>query len=127
MIFFLAIHIIWEFTIYGLQEKMQLWILLIYFMLIGNGKVQGLYLEFDVALPMLARAVNSHFTVSVLINSRFPVFLLCERRKAGNCRNTADEYGGNPAKRFFRLLFASFTCWWVTGLGLVHNMMEGHV
>ena len=53
-------------------------------MLIGNGKVWGLYSDTHAALPLLAGAVNSHF----------PVFLHSERRKAGNCRFTAALIGG---------------------------------
>ena len=104
VIFFFSLFKSYENSLYmGSKKKTQLWILSFYFMLIGNGKVLGLYLDTHAALPPLAWAVNSHFPVSVLINSQFPVFLHSERRKTGNCRNTADAYGGNPAKRFFRL------------------------
>ena len=84
VIFLLSIRIIWEFTRYGLQEKMELSILSFCFMLIGNGKVLRLYSDTLAALPPLAWAVNSHF----------PVFLLYERRKADNCSFTATSIGG---------------------------------
>ncbi|KAJ8618335.1 hypothetical protein MRB53_014521 [Persea americana] len=48
-------------------------------MLIGNGKVLLRYSDTHTELPLLAWAVNS----------QFPVFLHCERRKAGNCSFTA--------------------------------------
>ena len=82
--FFLSIQIIWEFTSYGLQEKTELLILSFYFMLIGNGKVLLRYSDTHTQLPLLAWAVNSHF----------PAFLHCERRKAGNCSFTAALIGG---------------------------------
>ena len=84
VIFFLSVHIIWEFTRYGLQEKTELLILSFYFMLIGNGKVLRLYSDTHAALPPLAPAVNSYF----------PDFLRSERRKTGNCRFTAVLTGG---------------------------------
>ena len=56
--FFLSIQIIWEFTRYGLQEKMELLILSFYFTLIGNGKVPRLSLGTHAALPLLAWEVN---------------------------------------------------------------------
>jgi len=55
--FFLSIHIIWEFTRYGLHEKTELLILSFYFMLIGNGKVLRLYLDTHAALPLLASRI----------------------------------------------------------------------
>ena len=79
MIFFLSIHIMWEFTRYGLQEKTELLILSFYFTSIGNGKVLRLYSDSHAVLPQLAWAVNSHF----------PVFLRSERRKTGICSFTA--------------------------------------
>ena len=79
MIFFLSIHIMWEFTRYGLQEKTELLILSFYFTSIGNGKVLRLYSDSHADLPQLAWAVNSHF----------PVFLRSERRKTGICSFTA--------------------------------------
>ena len=84
MIFFLSIHIMWEFTRYGLQEKTELLILSFYFTSIGNGKVLRLYSDSHAVLPQLAWAVNSHF----------PVVLRSERRKTGNCSFTADLNGG---------------------------------
>ncbi|XXG76363.1 hypothetical protein AAC387_Pa08g0728 [Persea americana] len=74
----------WEFTRYRLQEKTERLILSFYFMLIGNGKVLRLYPDTHAALPPLAEAVKSHF----------PVFLHCERRKAGSCSFTAALIGG---------------------------------
>ena len=79
MIFFLSIHIMWEFTRYGLQEKTELLILSFYFTSIGNGKVLRLYSDSHAVLPQLAWAVNSHFLV----------FLRSERRKTGICSFTA--------------------------------------
>ena len=79
MIFFLSIHIMWEFTRYGLQEKTELLILSFHFTSIGNGKVLRLYSDSQAVLPQLAWAVNSHF----------PVFLRSERRKTGICSFTA--------------------------------------
>ena len=84
VIFLLSIRIIWEFTRYGLQEKMELSILSFCFMLIGNGKVLRLYSDARAALPLLEWAVNSHF----------PVFLHSEGRKTGNCSFTATLTGG---------------------------------
>ena len=109
--FFLSIHNISEFTRYGLQEKTELLILSFYFMLIGNGKFLRLYYDTHAALPLLARAVNSHFPVflhyerrktgscsftAALIGGKldFPAFLRSERRKAGNCSFTAALIGG---------------------------------
>jgi len=37
--FLLSIHVTWEFTRYGIQEKTEPPILSFYFMSIGNGKV----------------------------------------------------------------------------------------
>ena len=79
MIFFLSIHIMWEFTRYGLQEKTELLILSFYFTSIGNGKVLRLYSDSHAVLPQLAWAVNSHF----------PVFNRSERRKTGICSFTS--------------------------------------
>ena len=84
VIFFLSTHIMWEFTRYGLQEKTERLILSFDLMLIGNGKVLRLYSDTHAALPPLAWAVKSHF----------PVFLHCERRKAGSCSFTAALIGG---------------------------------
>ena len=120
MILFLSIHIMWEFTRYGLQEKTELLILSFYSMLVGNGKVLRLYSDTHAALPLLARAVNSnspvflrsegrktgiHTFTAVLIggNVDFPVFLRSERRKAGNSRYDAGTYGGYLSIRFFIL------------------------
>ena len=69
------------------------------------------------ALPLLQPAVNL----------QFPVFLLSERRKTGNCSYTACTYGGKLKNRFFSLFFPSFALLWVTGRGLVQRMMEAHV
>ena len=93
MIFFLSIHIMWEFTRYGLQEKRELLILSFYFTSIGNGKVLRLYSDSHAVLPQLAWAVNSHF----------PAFLRSERRKAGNSRYAKGTYGGYLSIRFFYL------------------------
>ena len=112
MIFFLSIHIMWEFTRYGLQEKTELLILSFYFTSIGNGKVLRLYSDSHAVLPQLAWAVNSHFPVflrserrktgicsftAALIRGKldFPVFLRSEGRKTGICRFTAVLVGGN--------------------------------
>ena len=106
MIFSLSIHIMWEFTRYGLQEKIELLILSFYFTSIGNGKVLRLYSDSHAVLPQLAWAVNSHFPVflrserrktgicsftAALIRSKldFPIFLGSERRKTGFCSFTA--------------------------------------
>ena len=115
-----SIHIIWEFPRCGLQEKTELLILSFYFVLIGNGKVVRLYLETHAALPQLAWAGESHFSVflhserwktgncsftAVPIGGKvdFPAFLRSERRKTGNCRYAAGTYGGNLSIRFFIL------------------------
>ena len=112
MIFFLSIHIMWEFTGNGLQEKTELLILSFYFTSIGNGKVLRLYSDSHAVLPQLAWAVNSHFPVflrserrktgicsftAALIRGKldFPVFLRSEGRKTGICRFTAVLVGGN--------------------------------
>ena len=112
MIFFLSIHIMWEFTRYGLQEKTELLILSFYFTSIGNGKVLRLYSDSHAVLPQLAWAVNSHFPVflrserrktgicsftAALIRGKldFPVFLRSEGRKTGICSFTAVLIGGN--------------------------------
>ena len=112
MIFFLSIHIMWEFTRYGLQEKTELLILSFYFTSIGNGKVLRLYSDSHAVLPQLAWAVNSHFPVflrserrktgicsftAALIRGKldFPVFLRSEGRKTGIRRFTAVLIGGN--------------------------------
>ena len=109
--FLLSIHIVREFTGYGLQEKTELLILSIYFVLIGNGKVLRPSLDTHTALPLLAWAVNSHFQVFLhserkkLSNCSFtaaltggkldsPVFLHSEKRKAGSCSFTAVLIGG---------------------------------
>ena len=78
--FFLSVHIIWEFTRYGLQEKTEMERSCGN----GNGKVSRLHSDTHAALPLLAWAVNSHF----------PVFLLSEWRKTGNCSFTAVLIGG---------------------------------
>ena len=91
MIFFLSIHIMWEFTRYGLQEKTELLILSFYFTSIGNGKVLRLYSDSHAVLPQLAWAVNSHF----------PVFLRSERRKTGICSFTAALIRGKLDFPFF--------------------------
>ena len=84
VIFFPSIHNIWEFTRYGLQGKTELLALSFYFILIGSGKFLRLYSDTDAALPLLARAANSHFKF----------FLHPERRKTGNCSFTAALMGG---------------------------------
>ena len=118
--FFLSIQIIWEFTRYGLQEKTELLILSFYSMLVGNGKVLRLYSDTHAALPLLARAVNSHSPVLLHSEGRktgnssftaariggkpdFPAFLRSEGRKAGNCRFTAVRIGGKVGFRDFLL------------------------
>ena len=78
--FFLSVHIIWEFTRYGLQEKTEMERSCGN----GNGKVSRLHSDTHAALPLLAWAVNSHF----------PVFLLSEWRETGNCSFTAVLIGG---------------------------------
>ena len=112
MIFFLSIHIMWEFTRYGLQEKTELLILSFYFTSIGNGKVLRLYSDSHAVLPHLVWAVNSHFPAflrserrktgicsftAALIRGKldFPFFLRSERRKTGICSFTAVLIGGN--------------------------------
>ena len=64
VIFFLSIHIMWEFTRYGQQEKMERLILSFDLMLIGNGKVLRLYSDTHAALPPLPSAVKSIFQFS---------------------------------------------------------------
>ena len=81
---FLSIHIIWEPTRYGLEEKTELLILSLYFMSNWNGKVLRFYSDTRASLPLLARALNSHFKV----------FLRSGRRKTGNCSFTAAPIGG---------------------------------
>ena len=112
MIFFLSIHIMWEFTRYRLQEKTELLILSFYFTSIGNGKVFRLYSDSHAVLPQLAWAVNSHFQVflrserrktgicsftAALIRDKldFPAFLRSEGRKTGILSFTAVLIGGN--------------------------------
>ena len=107
--FFLSIHIMREFTRYGLQEKTERLILSFYLMLIGNGKVLRLYSDTHAALPPLAWAVKSHF----------PFFLRSERRKTGNCTYAAGTCVGDLSIRFFNPLFPSFAYWWVMGRGVV--------
>ena len=75
---FLSIHIIWEPTRYGLEEKTEILILSLYFMSNWNGKVLRFYSDTRASLPLLARALNSHFKV----------FLRSGRRKTGNCSFT---------------------------------------
>ena len=82
--FFVSIHIIWEFSRYGLQEKAELPILSFCFMLIENGKAWRLSLDTRAALPLIARGANSHF----------PVFLHYERGKTCKCSFTAALVGG---------------------------------
>ena len=81
---FLSIHIIWEPTRYGLEEKTELLILSLYFMSNWNGKVLRFYSDTRASLPLLASALNSHFKV----------FLRSGRRKTGNCSFTAAPIGG---------------------------------
>ena len=81
---FLSIHIIWEPTRYGLEEKTEILILSLYFMSNWNGKVLRFYSDTRASLPLLARALNSHFKV----------FLPSGRRKTGNCSFTAAPIGG---------------------------------
>ena len=71
---FLSIHIVWEFTRYGLEEKTELLILSFYVMSIGNGKVLRLYSDTRASLPLVAWALNLDFQV----------FLHSERRKTWN-------------------------------------------
>ncbi|KAJ8634041.1 hypothetical protein MRB53_027377 [Persea americana] len=80
-------------------------------MLVGNGKVLRLYSDTHAALPLLARAVNSHSPVflrsegrktgnssftAALIGGKldFPAFVRSGGRKTGNCRFTAVPIGG---------------------------------
>ena len=108
---FLSIHIIWEPTRYGLEEKTELLILSLYFMSNWNGKVLRFYSDTRASLPLLARALNSHFKVFLRSGRRktgncsftaapiggkldFPVFLRSEGRKSGNCSFTASFIGG---------------------------------
>ncbi|XXG73908.1 hypothetical protein AAC387_Pa07g2754 [Persea americana] len=80
-------------------------------MLVGNGKFLRLQSDSHAALPLHARAVNSHFPVflhyerrktgscsftAALVGGKldFPAFLRSERRKAGNCSFTAALIGG---------------------------------
>ena len=81
---FLSIHIIWEPTRYGLEEKTEILILSLYFMSNWNGKVLRFYSDTRASLPLLASALNSHFKV----------FLRSGRRKTGNCSFTAAPIGG---------------------------------
>ena len=108
---FLSIHTIWEPTRYGLEEKTEILILSLYFMSNWNGKVLRFYSDTRASLPLLARALNSHFKVFLRSGRRktgncsftaapiggkldFPVFLRSERRKAGICSFTAAPIGG---------------------------------
>ena len=108
---FLSIHIIWEPTRYGLEEKTEILILSLYFMSNWNGKVLRFYSDTRASLPLLARALNSHFKVFLRSGRRktgncsftaapiggkldFPVFLRSERRKTGICSFTAAPIGG---------------------------------
>ena len=108
---FLSIHIIWEPTRYGLEEKTEILILSLYFMSNWNGKVLRFYSDTRASLPLLARALNSHFKVFLRSGRRktgncsftaapiggkldFPVFLRSKGRKTGNCSFTASFIGG---------------------------------
>ena len=108
---FLSIHIIWEPTRYGLEEKTELLILSLYFMSNWNGKVLRFYSDTRASLPLLASALNSHFKVFLRSGRRktgdcsftaapiggkldFPVFLRSKGRKSGNCSFTASFIGG---------------------------------
>ena len=108
---FLSIHIIWEPTRYGLEEKTEILILSLYFMSNWNGKVLRFYSDTRASLPLLARALNSHFKVFLRSGRRktgncsftaapiggkldFPVFLRSKGRKSGNCSFTAAPIGG---------------------------------
>ena len=108
---FLSIHIIWEPTRYGLEEKTELLILSLYFMSNWNGKVLRFYSDTRASLPLLASALNSHFKVFLRSGRRktgncsftaapiggkldFPVFLRSKGRKSGNCSFTAAPIGG---------------------------------
>ena len=108
---FLSIHIIWEPTRYGLEEKTEILILSLYFMSNWNGKVLRFYSDTRASLPLLASALNSHFKVFLRSGRRktgncsftasfiggkldFPVFLRSERRKPGICSFTAAPIGG---------------------------------
>ena len=81
---FLSIHIIWEPTRYGIEEKKEIMILSLYFMSNWNGKVLRFYSDTRASLPLLARALNSHFKV----------FLRSGRRKTGNSSFTAAPIRG---------------------------------
>ena len=115
---FLSIHIIWEPTRYGLEEKTELLILSLYFMSNWNGKVLRFYSDTRASLPLLARALNSHFKVFLRSGRRktgncsftaapiggkldFPVFLRSKGRKSGNCSFTAAPIGGKVDFRVF--------------------------
>ena len=119
---FLSIHIIWEPTRYGLEEKTELLILSLYFMSNWNGKVLRFYSDTRASLPLLARALNSHFKVFLRSGRRktgncsftaapiggkldFPAFLRSKGRKSGNCSFTASFIGGKAA-------FSSFPPLW---------------
>ena len=108
---FLSIHIIWEPTRYGLEEKTEILILSLYFMSNWNGKVLRFYSDTRASLPLLASALNSHFKVFLRSGRRktgncsftaapiggkldFPVFLRSKGRKSGNCSFTAAPIGG---------------------------------
>jgi len=108
---FLSIHIIWEPTRYGLEEKTEILILSLYFMSNWNGKVLRFYSDTRASLPLLARALNSHFKVFLRSGRRktgncsftaapiggkldFPAFLRSKGRKSGNCSFTASFIGG---------------------------------
>ena len=108
---FLSIHIIWEPTRYGLEEKTEILILSLYFMSNWNGKVLRFYSDTRASLPLLARALNSHFKVFLRSGRRktgncsftaapiggkldFPVFLRSKGRKSGSCSFTAAPIGG---------------------------------
>ena len=114
---FLSIHIIWEPTRYGLEEKTEILILSLYFMSNWNGKVLRFYSDTRASLPLLARALNSHFKVFLRSGRRktgncsftaapiggkldFPVFLSSKGRKSGNCSFTASFNGGNWTFQF---------------------------
>ena len=108
---FLSIHIIWEPTRYGLEEKTEILILSLYFMSNWNGKVLRFYSDTRASLPLLASALNSHFKVFLRSGRRktgncsftaapiggkldFPAFLRSKGRKSGNCSFTASFIGG---------------------------------
>ena len=141
---FLSIHIIWEPTRYGLEEKTELLILSLYFMSNWNGKVLRFYSDTRASLPLLARALNSHFKVFLRSGRRktgncsftaapiggkvdFPVFLRSEWRKTGNSWYAADTYGGCLSIRFF-FLFSLLLLLGGSWVGaLFHKMKDGHV